>query len=137
VGARDAAALADLLYEAYNRHEPEAAAALYAPDGFHLEIAQDRRAEGPEAIAGGLVGFFAALPDAHWSAARRIAQDGEIAIAYTLTGTLQGQLGPFAPRGQALKLRGVHLLGTREGQIRWSEDYWDAASFGRQMSAGG
>lgn len=133
----EAGALAERLYAAYNDHDAAAAAALYAADAFHLEIAQGRRAEGPDAIARGLEGFFAAFPDARWTPDRRIASGGEAAVSYVLSGTLRAPLGPFEPRGQVLELRGVHVIGAGAGRIRWSEDYWDAASFGRQMSAGG
>jgi ketosteroid isomerase-like protein len=35
---------------------------------------------------------------------------------------------------QAISLRGVHMLQVRDGLIRRSEDYWDAATFQRQLN---
>jgi steroid delta-isomerase-like uncharacterized protein len=124
------------LYEAYGRHEAEEAAALYVEAGRHEEAAQGRVSEGREAIASGLRAFFDAFPDARWEPRRWIVDGPEAAVAYLLTGTLTGRLGPFEPHGQRLELRGVHLFRVGAGGIEQSEDYWDAATFGRQMSAG-
>ncbi|MEQ8348392.1 MAG: ester cyclase [Sneathiellaceae bacterium] len=131
-------ALSDLpgrLYAAYNRHDPGAVAELYDIDAVHREIAQDRARTGREAIADGLARFFEWFPDAHW-AGRAAVDDGRggIAIPYLLTATLQRQMGPFAPQGQAVALKGLHLLRVERGVIQCSEDYWDAATFQRQLA---
>ncbi len=128
--------LVDSLYAAYNRHDPAAAAALYAPDGRHVEIAQGSERTGPDAIREGLEHFLRAFPDVRWEERLRIASGERAAVAYVLTGTLQGRLGPFEPSGQRLELRGVHVVAASAGAIALCEDYWDAGTFGRQMKAG-
>jgi ketosteroid isomerase-like protein len=45
-------------------------------------------------------------------------------------------MGPVASRGQKISLRGVHVLNLRDGLIQRSEDYWDAATFQRQLNNG-
>jgi len=126
--------LHDRLYAAYNRHDADAVAAIYAPDAVHEEVAQGQSRSGADAIAAGLRRFFGWFPDAHW-APRCVIDDGQgrLAIPYLLTATLQARLGPFAPCGQALSLRGIHVLQVADGVIARSEDYWDAASFQRQL----
>ena len=123
------------LYEAYNRHDAAAAAALYSEAGAHGEVAQGRERVGRGEIESGLAQFLESFPDAHWQVERRIGSGGEVAIAYRLTGTLQVRLGPFEPHRQRLELRGVHLVEVLDGEIVRCDDYWDAATFGRQMSA--
>lgn len=123
----------DALYEAYNRHDTDAAAALYAPDGEHEDVAYGRPKRGREAIADGLRHFLAAFPDAQWKTRDRIV-DGDRAVGrYVLTATMQGQLGPFKGEGQRIELRGVHFLELRAEQIVRSEDFWDGATFERQL----
>lgn len=132
----DPAASVAALYAAYNAADPAAAAALYSPRGRHVEIATGAERTGREAIEQGLRVFLTAFPDAAWRERRRLT-DGRLgAVAYELTGTLRAQLGPFAPDGQRLELRGVHLLTVGVDGIESLEDYWDAATFGRQMSGG-
>jgi steroid delta-isomerase-like uncharacterized protein len=128
-------ALLDELYEAYNRHDPDAAAALYASEGIHEDVAHGRPKVGRDAIAGGLRHFFAAFPDARWDVHARLSGDAHVGASYVLTGTLQTDLGPFEATGQRLEIRGVQVLETAGGLISRSEDFWDASTFARQMKA--
>jgi len=131
--ADDGRVLADL-YQAYNRHDAEAAAALYAPEGTHEDVAMGRPACGPDAIAEGLRRFFLAFPDARWTATDQLEENGRAFSRYVLTGTLQGDMGPFRAAGQRLELPGVHVLETTSGRIQRSQDLWDGGTFQRQMS---
>ena len=124
----------DALYEAYNRHDADAAAALYAPDGTHEDVAVGRPARGREAIAAGLRRLFTAFPDSRWTPSAQVEHDGRAFGTYVLTGTLRQDLGSIRATGQRLELRGVHVLETDSGLIRLSQDYWDSATFQRQMT---
>jgi steroid delta-isomerase-like uncharacterized protein len=134
---REGTAVARAWCDAYNAHDVERVASLYAVDGRHVEIAQGRAAEGREAIRQGLDAFLAAFPDAHWAEDEVISTATGAAITYTLTGSLQRQLGPFAANRQPLELRGVHVLRMSGPEIVESRDYWDSATFGRQMRVDG
>ena len=127
--------VAKALYEAYNRHVPGEAAALYAPDGRHEEVAQGQARQGREAIAEGLRRFFEAFPDARWEEKEVIDGGDAVALTYVLTGTLRADLGPVRARGQRLELQGVHVLRVSDGLLERTEDYWDMATFRRQMDA--
>jgi steroid delta-isomerase-like uncharacterized protein len=130
-----AAEVAATLYCAYNRHDAASAAALYTADGEHREIAQGRSIEGRAAIEENLRHFLAAFPDARWEMRTRVEGASAVAITYELSGTLRGPLGPLEPRGQELRIAGCHVVALRDGEIALSEDYWDAATFMRQMRA--
>lgn len=123
------------LYVAYNAHDAAAVAALYAAEATHEDIAQGKPKRGPDDIAAGLARFFGWFPDARWTLEHHvIGGNGVAAVSYLLTATLKSQFGPIAPRDQAISLRGVHMLQVRDGLIRRSEDYWDAATFQRQLN---
>ena len=124
----------EALYEAYNRHDAEAAAALYVPDGTHEDVAFGRPARGREAIAAGLQRLFAAFPDARWTPTATLETGGRAFGRYVLTGRLQRDMGPIRATGQRLELPGVHVLETDAGSIRRSQDFWDSATFQRQMN---
>lgn len=130
-----AAELLRAFLDAYNAHDVDAAVALYAPDGEHREIAQGAVRRGHADLLAGLTHFLAAFPDARWQVDRTVA-DAQTAVAtYTLGGTLRQRLGPFEPAGQRVELPGTLVLARGEdGRIAWSADYWDAATFGRQMA---
>ena len=122
------------LYEAYNRHDADAASALYFPEGTHEDVAIGRPTRGREAIAEGLRRFFAAFPDARWTATDQLEENGRAFSRYVLTGTLQQDMGPFRASGQRLELPCVHVLETSSGRIERSQDFWDGGTFQRQMN---
>jgi len=123
------------LYQAYNAHDAAAVAALYAAEATHEDIAQGKPKRGPDEIAAGLTRFFGWFPDACWTPQHQaIGENSIAAVSYLLAATLKSQFGPIAPRDQAISLRGVHMLQVREGFICRSEDYWDAATFQRQLN---
>jgi steroid delta-isomerase-like uncharacterized protein len=130
------AAIGRALYRAYNRHDAAAAGALYRPDAVHSEVARGKEVHGREDIVRGLAGFFTLFPDAHWEPLREIAGDAGVAIGYRLTGSLQAPMGPVTAHGQQLDLRGVHLVHTDRSWISATEDYWDGATFQKQMTEG-
>lgn len=123
------------LYAAYNNHDFAAAAALYSASGSHTDVAQGRTQIGPAKIAEGLRRFFEWFPDVEWAPQSFITDPrGEVAIPYSMTATLQAAMGPTLPRQQRVSLRGVHLIRLAGQQILSSEDYWDAATFQRQIN---
>jgi steroid delta-isomerase-like uncharacterized protein len=123
-------------YDAYNSHDAPAAAALYAEDGEHREMAQGSVRIGPEEIGAGLGRLLEAFPDARWHVKHTLVDGERAAVTYELTGTLAADLGPFPAAGQALSLAGVHVFEEESGRLRITEDYWDSGTFSRQMQAG-
>jgi hypothetical protein len=91
---------------------------------------------GQTAIADGLQKFFGWFPDAHWAPNLQVGDSfGSVTITYLLTATLQAQMGRTIARGQRISLRGAHVLHVRGRLIHSSEDYWDAATFQKQLNA--
>ena len=128
--------IADVLYDAYNRHDAAAVAKLYDADGTHEDIPMGHSKVGQTAIADGLQKFFGWFPDAHWAPYVRIADPfGSVTITYLLTATLQAKMGCTIARVQRISLRGAHVLHVRGRLIHSSEDYWDAATFQKQLNA--
>jgi steroid delta-isomerase-like uncharacterized protein len=131
----DVTHVAQALLDAYNQHDPAAVAKLYAADSLHVEMSHGGSKEGPHAIANGLAYLLQGFPDAFWNVHDLIAADDRAAVLYTLTGSLQADFGPYQAAGQRLELAGVLCLRQDGGQICHAQDYWDSASFARQMQA--
>lgn len=121
------------LLDAYNNHSPTAVAPCYRVDATHVDVATGRPRQGRDAIVAGLGFFLRAFPDATWHVESTAITTQHAAVRYRLTGSLQADLGPYTAHGQALELPGVLWLTAGEGAIAHSADYWDAASFHRQM----
>jgi steroid delta-isomerase-like uncharacterized protein len=129
--------LVSRLLAAYNEHDTAAAAALYADDARHVEMSSGRSQQGPGVIAAGLGYLLRSFPDAVWAVRDVIGDDDRTAVRYTLTGSLQADFGPYPARGQQLCLPGVLVVHQDGDRIDHAEDYWDAATFARQMAATG
>jgi steroid delta-isomerase-like uncharacterized protein len=124
----------ETLFRAYDAHDLDQVASLYAADATHLDIAAGRPKQGRDRIVDGLASFFSGLPDARWTVSASATGGGRAFGQYILTGTLQRDLWSFTAFGQQLELGGVLVLHCINGLITRSEDYWDAGTFRRQMT---
>lgn len=125
----------DDLFAAYNAHDVDAVAACYRSDGRHEDVAAGQAKQSPAAIRDGLAYFLAAFPDARWTVAGQLGDAGRSVAWYTLDAVLRNDFGPFRAPGQRLSLRGVQVVTHDGGLIVRSSDYWDMATFRRQMTA--
>jgi len=98
-------------------------------DQFGDVFAADVRDHDPAPDQGpgvkGIQDFFttlgSAFPDAQIEAETLVADDEYVAIAYTLTGTHQGDFHGLAPTGRRIEARGVQIGRFSDGKIveRW------------------
>ena len=121
------------LYDAYGRHDHRAILAIYCDDATHDEVSQLKTKQGAAEIAVGMQKLFSWLPDVRWEVKSMIVgSGGEVAVAYLMHATAPQKSG--VTEVKTISLRGVQLIHVADGRIRHSEDYWDAATFQRQVS---
>ena len=62
-----------------------------------------------------------AFPDAHIEPVHLVADENNVAVAYTLTGTHQGEFQGIAATGKTIEVRGLQIGRFENGQIveRW------------------
>ena len=125
----------EAFYAAYNAHDAAAAAALYAEDGQHDEIAMGKSRSGTAALQNGLEGFFRMLPDVAWSPKEVIRSGDWLAVSYRMTGTFtpRAKEDQPAPRPKPVAIDGLHLLRVAGGKIETTQDYWDKDVFLAQI----
>jgi predicted ester cyclase len=76
---------------------------------------------GPE----GFIQYFGDLrkgfPDLNIAAEKLVADDDSVALAYTITGTHQGEFMGLAPTGRKISARGVQIARFENGKMveRW------------------
>ncbi len=58
-----------------------------------------------------------AFPDFNIEPEHMVATDDDVAIAYTVTGTHQGEFLGVEPTGRSISARGVQIARFRDGQI--------------------
>lgn len=113
-------------FAAFDTADPDRIAA-HVSEGFVNDhtAALGTGCTGRAAYRERLPGFLASMPGLHYELDHVIAQGGDVAVFYTMTGRWQGD-APFTVRG-AMRLRVV------DGAITERSDHWDSAVFLRQV----
>ena len=76
---------------------------------------------GPEGFMDFFAEFRKAFPDLKVAVDHMVADDENVAIAYTVTGTHEGAFLGVAPTGKRIKARGLQIARFEDGRIaeRW------------------
>lgn len=76
---------------------------------------------GPEGFIQFFTTFREAFPDLNVTVEQMVADDDNVAIAYTITGTHQGEFMNVPATNRRIKARGVQIARFEDGQIveRW------------------
>ncbi len=96
-----------------------------AVQSFASDAVDHDPAPGQPAGRAGFKAFFteltSAFPDAKIEPAHMVADDENVAVAYTLTGTHEGEFQGIAPTGRKIEVRGLQIGRFANGQIveRW------------------
>ena len=98
----------------------DAAVESFAPDAVDHDPYPGQPA-GREVFKAFFTALTAALPYAHIEPAHLVADDNNVAVAYSLTGTHKGEFQGIAPTGKKIEVRGLQIGRFENGQIveRW------------------
>lgn len=90
---------------------------------------------GPEGFKDFFKYMHNAFSDFNIEPEHMVATDDDVAIAYTVTGTHQGEFLGVAPTGRSISARGVQIARFRDGKIveRWGSS--DELSILQQLDA--
>ncbi|MBV9793141.1 MAG: nuclear transport factor 2 family protein [Actinobacteria bacterium] len=116
-------------YDAYNAGDATAAAALYAKNGAHLDMATGARSEGRDQILAGLQRFFASFGSLSWTPAPLLVGRRQHAAVYQMRLIPAGRDGD-----REAVLTGVHTFELGADGITETRDYWDLAELQRQLA---
>ncbi len=105
---------------AANKHDLDAVTAVFHRDVVDHDPAADQ-GPGPEGFRGFYAAFFQGFPDLQIELDRMVVDDDHIALAYTMSGTHQGDFQGIAPTGRRISIRGMGISRIEDGQIveRW------------------
>ncbi len=108
------------LAENINSGNIDVAVETFAPDAVDHDPGPGQ-GPGREGFRAFFTELTSAFPDAHITPEHMVADDENIAIAYTLTGTHQGDFNGIAPTGKKIEVRGLQIGRFEDGKIveRW------------------
>lgn len=117
---QDNIAATERLGAAVNSGNLDALHEVFAPNVIDRDPASDQ-APGPEGFIHFFTGFRASFPDLNISVEQLVADEDNVAIAYTVTGTHRGDFLGIPATGKSIKARGVQIARFENGQIveRW------------------
>ena len=93
---------------------------VFAPNVVDHDSAPDQQ-PGPEGVKHYFATLRSAFPDLTVKPEHMVTTEDEIALAYTISGTQQGDFLGVAPTGKHISARGMQIARFENGQIveRW------------------
>jgi len=119
---------------AFNRHDAEAVAAMYAEDAKFFDQAVDGPIEGREAVKQYIGGYLTAFPDLKWERVG-IEIDGDVGVEqWRASGTHERELEGIQATHRRMSIEGCSVLHFGDdGLVHQEENYWDEAAMLRQL----
>lgn len=129
----DPLAVAQRYFEAWNRRDPAAIVAAFAPGGTYCDPTSGGELAGGAigAYAGGL---FAAFPDLQFELVSAApAGEGAVAAEWVMRGTNSRPFRFNPPSGRMIALPGADLIAVGEDGVRSVRGYFDTAALMAQL----
>ena len=123
------------MFNAFNRHDVEEMAALYADDAVIESPDFEAPRRGPAGIRETYTPYFQSSPDIRDDITRIFASEGQVAVEFVSRGTMI-HLGPDDPeviQGRAFALKIGAVLEVRGGKIIRDVTYFDQLSLLQQL----
>jgi len=119
---------------AWSSHDPDRVLALFTDDCVYEDVPFGVVIHGKEELRAFATAAFDAVPDLTFQLTNRFAAGSLAATEWAMSGTHKGDFPGLPATGKGISaLRGATVIETHGGKIRRNSDYWDAASFMKQV----
>lgn len=118
---------------AYNSHDPDAAAALYAENVTNVQLPWGKSVQGRDAMRATYVKVFTAFPDIRLEAENVLADGPWVVVEWRFSGTMRGEFAGQPPNNSSFDMRGCELFQIVDGKILVQHGYWDKATMFTQL----
>jgi steroid delta-isomerase-like uncharacterized protein len=122
------------LAESINNGDVDAGVETFAEDSVDRDPAPGQ-GPGREGFRDFWNTITAAFPDAHIEPRHEVVDDDHVVVAYTLTGTHDGEFEGIAPTGKKISINGIQIGRFEDGKIveRWGSS--DELGIMKQLGA--
>jgi len=121
------------LYTAWSLHQPERIDLIFTDDAVYEDVPGGQIVRGKEAIKQLLRAAYAWAPDFRVAMKSLIVADDIAATEWVSEGIQTGPIGELPASGNSFQLRGASILNFQNGKIAKVTDYYDMATFLRQL----
>jgi steroid delta-isomerase-like uncharacterized protein len=97
----------DLTYAAWNAHDPEAVASVFAEDAITRDAGSAEASLGRDAVRERAANLLAAFPDLRLERQELVIDGDRHADRWVLTGTHDGELMGIPPTGRPVRVEGA------------------------------
>ena len=119
--------------EGWSSHNMETVASVFTEDCIYEDVALGVVNRGKEELKAFGNGFIAGVPDLRVEVTSRFASGDMAAAEWGMSGTHKGDLPGMLATGKTFSLRGVSIFQMRGDSVIRCSDYWDLATFQKQL----
>ena len=119
--------------EGWSNHEMEGVASVFTDDCIYEDVALGVVNRGKDELIAFGNGFIAGVPDLRVEVTSRFASREMAAAEWKMSGTHSGDLPGMPASGKTFSLRGVSTFELQGDRISRCSDYWDLATFRKQL----
>jgi steroid delta-isomerase-like uncharacterized protein len=124
----------DATYAAWNAHDPDAVAAVFAEDAVTREAGSDEVAVGKAAVRERAARLFAAFPDFRLERQALVIDGPRHVDRWVMTGTHRGELFGMAPTGRTVRVEGATFtVMNDDGLVAEDHHFMDVAGLLTQL----
>lgn len=125
--------LIDRLLSMWNSQNYSMAHQLYAEDYLGVDVTDQSRLNGPDAVARELERLCKAFPDLAFRKEHAIFENDRVALYWSARGTHQGTILNIPATGRTARVNGVTLLRVADGKFAQAVHLWDMAGLLRDL----
>jgi len=119
--------------EGWSSHDMERVASVFTDDCIYEDVALGVVNRGKEELKAFGNGFIEGVPDLKVDVTSRFATAEMAAVEWTMSGTHTGDLPGMPATGRSFSLRGASVFRIRADRLMRCNDYWDLATFQKQL----
>jgi steroid delta-isomerase-like uncharacterized protein len=124
----------DLTYAAWNAHDPDGVAAVFAEDAVTRDAGSPTVDRGRDAVRERAARLLAAFPDLRLERIDLVVDGNRHADRWVLTGTHRGELFGIPPTGRAVRVEGATFtIMNEDGLVAEDHHFVDIAGLLNQL----
>jgi steroid delta-isomerase-like uncharacterized protein len=117
----------------WSSHDLDRLTALFTDDVVYEDVTLGRVNRGKGEFRSFAEEFFAGFPDVTFEQKSRFASGSHGDVEWLMRGTHRGDMPGMPATGKQVEVRGASILEFANDKIRRCSDYWDMATFLKQL----